>query len=103
VGFKPLELHKLIFFQYRYIMNFISVEPTDLTQVISKITINILHLELKTNATVQVLSYTDDNKLINSDVFELILPEYASWTNDEWLVEYVCQKYNYTLQNNLPV
>lgn len=81
-------------------MNYISIEPTNLIQVITKITINILHIELNKNATVQVLAYSETNELLRSFVFELILPEYESWTNDEWLINYVCEKYDFLLKNN---
>lgn len=81
-------------------MNYISIEPTNLIQVITKITINILHIELNKNATVQVLAYSETNELLRSFVFELILPDYESWTNDEWLINYVCDKYGYILKNN---
>jgi hypothetical protein len=81
-------------------MNYISIEPTNLIQVITKIIINILHIELNKNATVQVLAYSETNELLKSFVFELILPEYESWTNDEWLINYVCDKYGFLLENN---
>ncbi len=81
-------------------MNYISIEPANLIQVISKITINILHIELNLNATVQVMAYSETNELLKSFVFELVLPEYESWTNDEWLINYVCQKYDFILKNN---
>lgn len=81
-------------------MNYISIEPANLIQVISKITINILHIKLNLNATVQVMAYSETNELLKSFVFELVLPEYESWTNDEWLINYVCQKYDFILKNN---
>ena len=76
---------------------FLQIEPTQLIQIISKIQINILHMDLNLSATVQVLAYSEDNILLKSSVFELNLPDYDSWHDDDWLVDYVCQKYGYIL------
>jgi len=76
---------------------FLNIQPTELIQVISKIEICILHIELNLSATVQVLAYSEENQLLKSYIFELVLPEYSSWQNDDFLVDYVCQKYGFIL------
>ena len=70
--------------------SFLQIQPSQLIQIISKIQINILHMEINLNATIQVLVYSADNQLLTSYVFELILPEYDYWRDDDWLVDYVC-------------
>ncbi len=77
---------------------FLQIEPAQLIQIISKIQINILHLDLNLSATIQVLAYSEDNKLLTSYVFELNMPEYEQiWRFDDDLVDYVCQKYGFIL------
>ena len=54
----------------------INIEPCDLIQIISKIKINVLHLELNTSATIQCLCYDFENKFLNSYIFTLEGDEY---------------------------
>ncbi len=77
--------------------SFLNIQPAELVQIISKIQINILHMDLNLSATIQVLAYSEENQLLASYVFELTLPDYDSWHDDDWLVDYVCQKYNFVL------
>ena len=79
--------------------NYINVEPSNLIQVISKIKINILYLQLNVMATIQVLAYSIDNQLLTTYTFELVSPDYDDWHDDDWLVDYVCQKYGFTLES----
>ena len=78
--------------------NYIDVEPSNLVQVISKIKINVLHLHLNVMATIQVVAYSADNQQLASYCFELVSPEYDDWHDDDWLVDYVCQKYGFQIQ-----
>lgn len=88
---------------------FLQIQPSQLIQIISKIQINILHMDLNLSATIQVLAYSEENQLLASYVFELIVPDYDAWHDDDWLVDYVCQKYGFILetpyvaQNNILV
>jgi hypothetical protein len=81
--------------------SYLQIQPAQLIQIISKIKINVLHMEINSNATIQVLAYSEDNQLLTSYVFELNLPEYDYWRDDDYLVDYVCQKYGFTLINNI--
>jgi hypothetical protein len=80
---------------------YLQIQPAQLIQIISKIKINVLHMEINSNATIQVLAYSEDNQLLTSYVFELNLPEYDYWRDDDYLVDYVCQKYGFALINNI--
>ena len=42
-------------------------------------------------------AYTTEAKLIFSDEFILEGSEYQLWLNDDYLIEYVCNKYGYQL------
>lgn len=54
-------------------------------------------MDLNLSATIQVLAYSEENELLVSHIFELNLPDYDAWHDDDWLVDYVCQKYGYNL------
>ena len=79
----------------------IQVENCDLIQVISKIKIHILNLILNDRATIQVLCYDDDEKMLNGYVFELVEEQYEMWHDDNYIYQFVCEKYGFVLKNNL--
>lgn len=81
--------------------SYINVEPCDLIQIVSKIKINVLHLELNNCATIQVNCFDELNRLLNNYVFELKQPEYSDWVNDDFLINYVCEKYGFQIKNNI--
>lgn len=81
--------------------SYINVEPCDLIQVITKIKIHVVHLELNVSATIQVNCFDEVNRLLNNYVFELRQPEYSDWVNDYWLINYVCEKYGFQIKNNI--
>jgi len=81
--------------------SYINVEPCDLIQVITKIKIHVIHLELNVSATIQVNCFDEVNRLLNNYVFELRQPEYSDWVNDYWLINYVCEKYGFQIKNNI--
>jgi hypothetical protein len=86
-----------------YMMEYINVEPCDLIQIISKIKINVIYLELNVKATIQCKCYDDNNNLLNSYIFQLEDNEYQTWQTDEWLINYVCEKYGFVIKNNISV
>ena len=77
---------------------YINVEPCDLIQVITKIKIKVLSLELNQCATIQVMCYDDSNNFLHNYVFEL-KEEYQRWLDDGWLIEYVMNKYGFVMKN----
>lgn len=81
---------------------YINVEPRDLIQVITKIKIKVLSLELNQFATIQVTCYDDLNNFLHSYVFEL-REEYQFWINDEWIINYVMNRYGFIIKNNINV
>lgn len=76
-------------------MEFIDVEQCELMQYISKIKINVLHVELNVKATIQTLCYDEYSNLLISYVFELKDEEYQSWQQDSYLTNYVLEKYGF--------
>lgn len=80
-------------------MDFININETEIIQYIRKIKINVLHIELNVKATIQTLCYNIDGLLLTAYVFELSGEDYQNWQNDSWLINYVCNKYNFTISN----
>lgn len=74
---------------------FINVEPCELMQYITKIKINVLHIELNIRATIQTLCYDDYGKLLIAYVLELVGNEYQLWQSDSWLTNYILDKYGF--------
>ena len=75
---------------------YINIEACNLIQVISKIKINVLSLEINKFAVIQVMCYDNSMNFLCNHVFEL-RDDYQLWTNDEWLINYVVNKYGFTL------
>ena len=80
-------------------MSSIQIQSTEITQTITSIKIDIPFIILNTKCVVRVLCYDSSNSLINTYQFELIQPDYDTWLHDNDLINYVCQKYNFSLSN----
>lgn len=83
--------------------SYINVEPCDLIQIISKIKIHVINLELNESATIQVNCYDNSNKLLTTYIYELRQPEYSEWINDYWLINYTCDRYGFQIKNSLVI
>lgn len=80
-------------------MNYIQIEPVNISLVITSIKIEVPFLLLNVKCYVKVLCYNANNQLIHTYEFELNKPDYDSWLSDDDLINYVCQKYNFSLIN----
>ena len=75
----------------------IEIQPKELSLEITSIKIDVPVIVLNERAIIRVLMYDVNKQLVKSDTFEMIQPEYGSlWLMDNDLVNYVCQKYNFT-------
>ena len=81
--------------------NYIHIESCDLIQIISKIKIKVMNLVLNESAMIEVKSFDDENKLLNTYYFELNGNDYQMWTNDSYIINYVCNKYGFVIKYNL--
>lgn len=81
--------------------NYIHIESCDLIQIISKIKIEVINLVLNESAMIEVKSFDDENKLLNTYYFELNGNDYQMWNTDSWLIDYVCDKYGFIIKNNI--
>lgn len=76
------------------------IQPYDqvITYKINKIQITINSLELDIKANITVGFYDDKDILRRSEFAVLEGEEYMNWTTDDYLVNWVCQKYGLVLQ-----
>lgn len=77
--------------------SYISIQPKDITQTVNKILIKVIHIELNSYAIIKVQTYDSDEKMITCEQLILSGQDYDNWTTDDYLIQYVCNKYNYTL------
>jgi hypothetical protein len=80
-------------------MNFINIEPKQIFFEVYKISIKVLYLELNSNAIIKVDSFSDCNELLQTNQFILDGADYQNWYNDDFLIQYVCNKYGCILQS----
>ena len=81
-------------------INYINIDPSDLIQIVSKISVEVINIILNETATVRVTCFNSNGQQLISYHYQLRQPEYSEWTNDEWLINYSCQKYGFTVKNN---
>lgn len=80
--------------------DYINIQDKQVIFTANKLQINVLYLELNNLATISVKLFSSDNKLLQSDDFILSGSDYLNWHDDDYLIEYVCDKYGYTLSVN---
>ena len=76
-------------------MNNIKIEPCQITKTITSFKIDILYIILNTLAKVRVHCFDEDNLLLICYEFELKGDEYQLWKEDQDLINYVCEKYDF--------
>lgn len=74
---------------------FINIESKSICLEGTKITIDVLALELNSYAVIRVKLYDDTDKIIDTVQFVLSDNEYKQWQDDNYLINYVCNKYGY--------
>ena len=77
------------------------LNPTSIvtTDIVSKINIKVMRVELFTSATLYVSLTTDTGKAIKSEVIEISGDDYKNWSNDDsFLYSFAAQKLGYTVQ-----
>ena len=76
---------------------FINIEPKVIAKIAYKISIRVLYLELNNNAIIKVESFSQNNEILDTNQFILDGEDYQNWNNDDYLIQYVCNKYGYSL------
>lgn len=79
----------------------IQVQPKEIITIqhIHSFNIYVGLLNLGSDANINVSFYDVDGVCIKSEGFVLSQPEYDLWVSDEWLVEYVANKYGLVIKN----
>lgn len=76
---------------------FINIEPKIIDFQIEKISIDVLHIDLNHSALIKVQTFSNENNFIDSNQFILDGEDYKNWFNDDFLIQYVCNKYGYKI------
>ena len=77
---------------------YINIQPKSICLEGTKITIDVLALELNSYAVIRVKLYDDTDKILDTVQFVLSDNEYQQWQDDSYLVQYVCNKYGYLIK-----
>ena len=77
--------------------SFINIQPKTVSVEGNKIKISVLHVELNKRALIKVELYSEDEKIIDTNHILLENEEYLLWQHDDYLLNYVCEKYGYIL------
>ena len=77
--------------------SYINIQPKDITQTVSKILIKVSNLELNSYAIIKVQTFNTNDSNITCESFILSGTEYDMWLTDNYLIDYVCNKYDYAL------
>lgn len=78
---------------------FFNIEPKIISMVGVKILITIMSMELNKYAIVKVELFSQDRIIETNHIF-LEDEEYTLWQDDSYLINYVCQRFGYTLLQN---
>jgi hypothetical protein len=69
------------------------------TDIITKITVDVVRVEIFKCATIYVSLTTDTGKQVKSQCLELLGDDYKNWSNDDnYLYTYAASKLGYTIQ-----
>lgn len=71
------------------------VEPKEIIQIsnVEYLRISINQISLDDYANIIVTFLDKNSSVIKSEGFCLTKPDYDLWVSDEWLYDYVCNKY----------
>lgn len=76
-------------------MEYINIEPSDLVQIISKVKINVVYIDLNVRCGVQTICYDENNRVLQTFMCELINDEYLNWRDDSYLENFILEKYGF--------
>ena len=77
--------------------SFLQIEPKNITAIADKISIRVSDIQINKYAIISVEIFNVDSKLINRKEFILDGINYQNWTNDDYLIQYVCNEFGFTL------
>lgn len=80
-------------------MSSVNIFPKEVSFTARKLKISVMNLELNQSAIIIVKVLDEVNKFISQEEFLLDGQDYSDWNNDDWLINYVCNKYGYEREN----
>jgi hypothetical protein len=80
-------------------MDNIQIEPCQIAKNIKSFKIDVPYIVINKLAIIRVQCFDENNLLVITYDFELVDEEYQLWKDDKDLINYVCEKYNFVLEN----
>ena len=68
-----------------------------ITYKINHFDVTVMNLELKSSAQIQVKFYDENHECRRMEMLTIDGADYANWTNDDYLIQWVCKQCNITL------
>jgi hypothetical protein len=76
----------------------INIQPKEISLNITSIKIDIIKVILNELAIIKIYCFDINDRHIITYDLELIDEEYMLWKDDQDLINYVCEKYNFVLE-----
>ena len=77
--------------------SYLQIQPKNIIEIADKISIRVSDIQINKYAIISVETFNVDSKLINRKEFILDGINYQNWTNDDYLIQYVCNEFGFTL------
>jgi hypothetical protein len=77
--------------------SYLQIQPKNIIEIADKISIRVSDIQINKYAIISVEIFNVDSKLINRKEFILDGINYQNWTNDDYLIQYVCNEFGFTL------
>ena len=77
--------------------SYLQIQPKNIIEIADKISIRVSDIQINKYAIISVETLNVDSKLINRKEFILDGINYHNWINDDYLIQYVCNEFGFTL------
>jgi hypothetical protein len=77
--------------------SYLQIQPKNIIEIADKISIRVSDIQINKYAIISVEIFNVDSKLINRKEFILDGINYHNWINDDYLIQYVCNEFGFTL------
>ena len=79
-------------------MNFyIDIEKKQIMKEATKMTIKVSNIELNSSAIIKIELYDNIYNLLDTNQIILDGIDYQNWNNDDWLLDFISDKYGYKI------
>jgi hypothetical protein len=77
--------------------SYLQIQPKNIIEIADKISIRVSDIQINKYAIISVETFNVDSKLISRKEFILDGINYHNWINDDYLIQYVCNEFGFTL------